>query len=175
MEFDIFGIKKLKRDIMGLQTGLKDLRDKLAVAEEQIENLTENVKSLERINMYGRGDEPNVVVENVVRDIFTMDVVMRLYIDGEEFTIHDVDGLLPTCRGPILKKSITVDGDIATVVIQQDKDVENIYQIEYDKGCYVHQVRRIEDEPEQESDAVNPYADAMAACKKLGEALKRFN
>ena len=44
MEFDIFGIKKLKRDIMGLQVGLDNMRDKLVEAEEQIENLrmTEN-------------------------------------------------------------------------------------------------------------------------------------
>lgn len=175
MKFDIFGIKKLKRDIIGLQTDLEDLRDKFVKAEEQIENLTENVKVLERINMYGRGDEPEVVIEDIYRNTFLMDVVMRLYIDGEEFTIHNVDGLLPTCFNPILKKSITVDGDIATVIVQQDEDAEDIYHIEYDKGTYVHQVRRIEAEPEQESDTVNIHADAIAAFKKLEEAFKRFN
>lgn len=143
MEFDILGIKKLKRDIMGLQTGLNDLRDKLAEANEQIENLTENVASLERINLYGRGDEPEVIVENSFRRSFLLDLFMRLYIDGEEFTIKNPDGLRCTYHDPIIKKSIMVDGDIATVVIQQDKDHEDIYHIEYDKGTYVHQVRRI--------------------------------
>ena len=147
MEFDIFGIKKLKRDIMGLQAGLDCIRDELVEAKEQIENLTENVKVLERINLYGRGDEPEVIIEtSYTCCVWDCDVLMRLYIDGEEYTIINPDGVLCPYLDPIIKKSITVDGDIATVIIQQNEDAEDIYHIEYDKGSYVHQVRRIEED-----------------------------
>lgn len=141
MQIDILGVKDLKRRVERLEKMLDDAQDKLVEAEEQIENLTENVASLERINLYGRGDEPEVIVENAY-----VVINMRLYIDGEEFTIKNPDGLRCSCFNPIIKKSIMVDGDIATVVIQQDKDYEDIYHIEYDKGIYVHQVRRIEEE-----------------------------
>lgn len=141
MQIDILGVKDLKRRVERLEKMLDDAQDKLVEAEEQIENLTENVASLERINLYGRDDEPEVIIENAY-----VVINMRLYIDGEEFTIKNPDGLRCSCFNPIIKKSIMVNGDIATVVIQQDKDYEDIYHIEYDKGTYVHQVRRRENE-----------------------------
>lgn len=157
-KLNIFGrIKKLEIDVLGLQTGLDDVRDKLAVAEEQIENLTENLKSLERINLYGRGPEPVVIVENIEdhEDKFNIlplsmhfKVIMRLYIDGEEYTIHNVQEIIPTCIRSIIKSSITVEGDIAIVTIQQYQEVEDIFHIEYDKGIYVHHIRKIEKEEE---------------------------
>lgn len=136
-------IKELEDDVHMLKVEISKVSNDLVVANKQIENLTENVASLERINLYGRGDEPEVIVENSFRRSFLLDLFMRLYIDGEEFTIKNPDGLRCTYHDPIIKKSIMVDGDIATVVIQQDKDHEDIYHIEYDKGTYVHQVRRI--------------------------------
>lgn len=141
MKIDILGVKDLKRRVERLEKMLDDAQDKLVEAEEQIENLTENVASLERINLYGRDDEPKVIIENAY-----VVINMRLYIDGEEFTIKNPDGLRCSCFNPIIKKSIMVNGDIATVVIQQDKDHEHIYHIEYDKGTYVHQIRRVDEE-----------------------------
>lgn len=145
MQIDILGVKDLKRRVERLEKMLDDAQDKLVEAEEQIENLTENVASLERINLYGRGDEPEVIVENDDHWLIC-DLLMRLYIDGEEFTIKNPDGLYSTYIHPIIKKSIMINGDIATVVIQQYKDYEHIYHIEYDKGTYVHQIRRRENE-----------------------------
>ena len=139
-------IKELEDDVHMLKVEISKVSNDLVVANNQIENLTENVASLERINLYGRGDKPEVIVENSFRRSFLVDLFMRLYIGGEEFTIKNPDGLRCTYRDPIIKKSIMVDGDIATVVIQQAKDYEDIYHIEYDKGAYVHQVKRIEEE-----------------------------
>lgn len=147
IKLNIFGrIKELEDDVHRLQVEISEAHNKLVIAKEQIENLTENYKVLERINLYGRGDEPEVIIENSFRRSFLVDLFMRLYIDGEEFTIKNPDGLRCTCFNPIIKKSIMVNGDIATVVIQQDKGYEDIYHIEYDKGTYVHQVRRTEEE-----------------------------
>ena len=139
-------IKELEDDVHKLKVEISEAHNKLDIANVHIERLTEKVESLERINLYGRGDEPEVIVENSFRRSFLVDLFMRLYIDGEEFTIKNPDGLRCNGSNPIIKKSIMVNGDIATVVIQQVKDHEDIYHIEYDKGCYVHQVRRIEEE-----------------------------
>lgn len=151
MKINIFKrIKELEDNVHKLQVESSKLCNELEIAKDQIENLTENIKSLERINLYGRGDEPEVIVDNVRNGIdwWNFEPGLRLYIDGEEYTIRNVDNLRPDYYRKIFKKSIMVNGDIATVVIQQDPDVEDIYHIEYDKGAYVHQIRRIEKEKE---------------------------
>lgn len=148
MKFNIFKrIKQLEENLLVLHKALKD-------DESNIKDLKEKVGSLERINLYGRNDEPVVIVDEMynMNRFLHIEPVLRLYIDGEEYTIRNVDDFMPspfggmTCK--ILNKSITVDGDIATVVIQTYPDCEDVYHIEYDKGTYVHQVRKIEKESE---------------------------
>ena len=149
-------INELGNKAATLRADFNLLRESVDAAHNLISELTDKIEVLERVNLYGRGNEPAVVIDYCPEPdhnpfgsvVWVKNRIMRLYIDGEEYTIRDVNGL-GYRRHPILHKSITVDGDIAIVVIRLDEDYEHVYYIEYDKGTYVHQVRDIVKESEE--------------------------